>query len=64
MMPEQGQGGALVEARDVRFAYGEGGPAVVRGASLAVERGRLSALVGDSARRFAELIHPEAFEKK
>jgi iron complex transport system ATP-binding protein len=39
-------GAALVEAREVRFAYGEGGPEVVSGASLAVGRGRLSALVG------------------
>jgi iron complex transport system ATP-binding protein len=30
----------------VRFAYAEGAPEVVRGASLAVERGRLSALIG------------------
>ena len=37
---------ALIEGRDLRFAYAEGSPEVVRGASLAVERGRLSALVG------------------
>jgi len=37
---------ALVEARGVSFAYAEGGPEVVRGASLAVARGRLAALVG------------------
>ena len=38
--------GALIEAREVRFAYAEGGPGVVRGATLAVGRGRLSALIG------------------
>jgi iron complex transport system ATP-binding protein len=37
---------ALVEARGLRFAYAEGAPEVVRGASLAVARGKLSALVG------------------
>jgi iron complex transport system ATP-binding protein len=37
---------ALIEGRDLRFAYGDGAPEVVRGASLRVERGRLSALVG------------------
>src|SRR5437660_8310612 len=41
-----GSDGALVEARGVSFAYAEGGPEVVRGASLAVGRGRLAALVG------------------
>jgi ABC-type cobalamin/Fe3+-siderophores transport system ATPase subunit len=39
-------GGALVEARGVSFAYAEGAPEVVRGASLAVGRGRLAAIVG------------------
>src|SRR2546423_9507394 len=43
---ETGQTGALVEARGLRFAYAEDAPEVVRGVSLAVERGRLSALVG------------------
>ncbi len=38
--------GALLEARGLRFAYAEGGPDVVRGASLAVGRGLLSAVVG------------------
>src|SRR5918997_3937782 len=38
--------GPLLEARGVRFAYAEGAPEVVSGASLAVGRGRLSALVG------------------
>jgi iron complex transport system ATP-binding protein len=45
-MSEDEKGGALIEARGVRFAYAEGAPEVVRGASLVVERGRLSALIG------------------
>jgi iron complex transport system ATP-binding protein len=43
---EGGTGGALLEARGLWFAYSGGGPAAVRGATLAVERGRLSAVVG------------------
>jgi iron complex transport system ATP-binding protein len=43
---ENEKGGALLEARGLRFAYAEGAPEVVRGASLAVARGKLSALVG------------------
>ncbi|HEX8476230.1 MAG TPA: ABC transporter ATP-binding protein [Pyrinomonadaceae bacterium] len=39
-------GGALVEGRGLRFAYAAGAPEVVAGASLAVERGMLSALIG------------------
>ena len=39
-------GGALLEARGLWFAYAGGGPEAVRGATLAVERGRLSAVVG------------------
>jgi iron complex transport system ATP-binding protein len=39
-------GGALIEARELRFAYAKDALEVVRGASLAVVRGRLSALVG------------------
>ena len=38
--------GALLEARGLWFAYAGGGPEAVRGATLAVERGRLSAVVG------------------
>jgi iron complex transport system ATP-binding protein len=38
--------GALIEARALRFAYAKDAPEVVRGASLAVVRGRLSALIG------------------
>jgi iron complex transport system ATP-binding protein len=40
------RGGALIEARGVRFAYAAGAPEVVRGATLALRRGRLSALIG------------------
>src|SRR5215218_5679983 len=40
------EGGALLEARGLWFAYAGGGPDAVRGATLAVERGRLSAVVG------------------
>src|SRR5687768_15749130 len=43
---EKEETGALLEARGLRFAYAEGSPEVVRGASLAVARGKLSALVG------------------
>lgn len=45
-MKNDSEGNVLVEARGVSFAYAEGGPEVVRGASLAVVRGRLAALVG------------------
>jgi iron complex transport system ATP-binding protein len=37
--------GALIEAREARFAYGRG-PEAVSGATLAVERGRMSAVIG------------------
>ena len=40
------EGAALLEARGLRFAYAERGPEVVRGASLEVGRGLLSAVVG------------------
>src|SRR5918992_1089635 len=60
-------GGALIEGRGLRFAYAEGGPEVVRGASLSVERGRLSALVGANGsgkstliRLLAGLLRPSA----
>ncbi|MET0622605.1 MAG: ABC transporter ATP-binding protein [Pyrinomonadaceae bacterium] len=61
---------ALIEGRDLRFAYGGGGqPEVVRGASLVVERGRLSALVGANGsgkstliRLLAGLLKPTAGE--
>jgi iron complex transport system ATP-binding protein len=41
-----GDGDALIEGRGLRFAYAAGRPEVVRGATVAVARGRLSALVG------------------
>ena len=43
---ESERSGALIEARGVSFAYAPAAPEVVRGVSLAVERGRLSALIG------------------
>src|ERR1044072_1286718 len=43
---EDSKDGPLLEARGLWFAYSDGGPEAVRGASLAVERGRLSAVVG------------------
>src|SRR3954463_6025370 len=46
VLSESGTGGALLEARGLWFAYSGGGPEAVRGATLAVERGRLSAVVG------------------
>jgi ABC-type cobalamin/Fe3+-siderophores transport system ATPase subunit len=62
-------GGALVEARGVRFAYAQGGAEVVRGVSLGVARGRLSALVGANGsgkstliRLLAGLLKPSAGE--
>ena len=60
---------ALIEGRDLRFAYAEGSPEVVRGASVSVERGRLSALVGANGsgkstliRILAGLLKPSAGE--
>ncbi|HEX8560243.1 MAG TPA: ATP-binding cassette domain-containing protein, partial [Pyrinomonadaceae bacterium] len=60
---------ALIEGRGLRFAYGDGQPEVVRGASLAVERGRLSAVVGANGsgkstliRLLAGLLKPTAGE--
>src|ERR1044072_427288 len=47
---------ALVEARGVSFAYSEGGAEAVRGASLAVGRGRLAALVGANGSGKSTLI--------
>jgi iron complex transport system ATP-binding protein len=63
------EAGALIEGRDLRFAYGERQPEVVRGASLRVERGRLSAVVGANGsgkstliRLLAGLLKPTAGE--
>ena len=47
---------ALIEGRDLRFAYGERQPEVVCGASLSVERGRLSALIGANGSGKSTLI--------
>src|SRR5919107_1165026 len=60
---------ALIEGRELRFAYAEGSPEVVRGASVRAERGRLSALVGANGsgkstliRLLAGLLKPSAGE--
>ncbi len=60
---------ALIEGRGLRFAYAEGQPEVVRGASVRVGRGRLSALVGANGsgkstliRLLAGLLKPSAGE--
>src|SRR5215210_6467620 len=62
-------GGALVEGRGLKFAYAAGRTEVVRGASVVVERGRLSALVGANGsgkstliRLLAGLLKPTAGE--
>ena len=39
-------GAALIEGRGLRFAYAHGRAEVVRGATVRVERGRLSAVIG------------------
>ena len=46
----------IIEARGLRFSYGEGAPEVVAGVSLAVVRGRLSALVGANSSGKSTLI--------
>ena len=55
-MNESGESGALIEARELRFAYAEGGPEVVAGATLGVPRGRLSALIGANGSGKSTLI--------
>ena len=69
MSAEARSGGPLVEGRGLRFAYAAGGPEVVAGASVAVEHGRLSALVGANGsgkstliRLLAGLLEPTAGE--
>ncbi|HEX8353578.1 MAG TPA: ABC transporter ATP-binding protein [Pyrinomonadaceae bacterium] len=51
-----GEEGALIEGRGLRFAYGDGQPEVVRGASLRVGRGLLSAVVGANGSGKSTLI--------
>jgi iron complex transport system ATP-binding protein len=51
-----GGGVALLEARGVSFAYGAGLPEVLCGATLAVGRGRLSALVGANGSGKSSLV--------
>ena len=45
-MNKVGGSSALIEARGLWFAYSGGGPEAVRGATLEIERGRLSAVIG------------------
>lgn len=49
-------GTPLIEARELRFAYAEGTPEAVAGVTLAVPRGRLSALVGANGSGKSTLI--------
>jgi ABC-type bacteriocin/lantibiotic exporter with double-glycine peptidase domain len=53
---EGGTGVALLEARGLWFACPGGGPEAVRGATLSVERGRLSAVVGANGSRKSPLV--------
>ena len=46
----------LIEGRGLRFAYAEGQPEVVRGSTVKVGRGRLSALVGANGSGKSTLI--------
>ena len=48
--------GALIEARDVAFAYAAHAPEVVAGASLGAPRGKLSALIGANGSGKSTLI--------
>ena len=46
----------LIEARGLRFSYGAGLPEVVRGASLALRRGTLAALIGANGSGKSSLV--------
>ncbi|HKP73536.1 MAG TPA: ATP-binding cassette domain-containing protein, partial [Pyrinomonadaceae bacterium] len=51
-----GDGGVLLEARELRFAYAPKLPEVVCGASLGLRRGRLAALIGANGSGKSSLI--------
>ena len=53
---ERGEGGALIEARDLHFAYAADVPEVVCGATLRLRRGTLSALIGANGSGKSSLI--------
>ncbi|HZH31490.1 MAG TPA: ABC transporter ATP-binding protein [Pyrinomonadaceae bacterium] len=55
-MNEAARGDVLLEAREVSFAYAPGLPEVVRGATLALRRGTLAALVGANGSGKSSLI--------
>jgi putative ABC transport system ATP-binding protein len=57
--PHRTENGAVVEARDLTRTYGEGDAAVhaLRGVSLAIERGKLTAVMGPSGSGKSTLMH-------
>ncbi len=55
-MMDKSHGGVLLEAREVRFAYGAGLPEVVRGVSLGVGRGMLAAVIGANGSGKSSLV--------
>jgi iron complex transport system ATP-binding protein len=56
MATEGDAAGAVLEARDLHFAYGAKLPEVVRGASLSVRRGTLAALIGANGSGKSSLV--------
>ena len=56
MNPDGNDGETLIEARDLHFSYGAGLPEVVRGASLRLRRGTLTALIGANGSGKSSLV--------